>query len=371
LLFRRKLKFNFELIPYEATGLSVKKITNFFLAGLNQYVLPSRPIGYPVIAQIEPTNFCNLSCPLCLTASQTNSRPRTVLPFATFKKLLDDMGDYLLLIILWNWGEPFLNPDIFKMIAYAKSKNIIVHSSTNGNVVLDDADANALVESGLDSLVVAMDGASQKTYSAYRQGGELQRVLLNIRSIVKAKQNRKSATPRIIVRFVAMKHNETEMHQVKKLALESSADFFSVKTVDMPQVLGGKLEEAYLPKHTEYRRYEYDPVTTKRRKRPFECMRPWKRVTVDARGDIIPCEYDYKATHSFGNVNTAKSVISAWKSETARAFRQKFNLGNNDSYLCIDCTYKNRVADDCTVEKFCLKQAEPSILTAKDTCITG
>jgi hypothetical protein len=69
IFFRRRMKFYFELLPFEVKGLSARKIRNFFLAGLNQFFLPSKPLGHPVIAQVEPTNFCNLSCPLCLTTS--------------------------------------------------------------------------------------------------------------------------------------------------------------------------------------------------------------------------------------------------------------------------------------------------------------
>jgi hypothetical protein len=150
LFFQRRFRFNFEMLPYEVKGLSLKKVMNFFVAGLNQFILPSKPLGYPVIAQVEPANFCNISCPLCLTTSETNSRPRGLLSFNSFKNVIDELGDYLLLIILWNWGEPFLNPEIYRMIEYAKIKNIVVHSSTNGNLKFDDEKAERLVDSGLD-----------------------------------------------------------------------------------------------------------------------------------------------------------------------------------------------------------------------------
>ena len=188
LLFRKRLNFEFELLPFEANNLTIKKRLNFFIAGLNQFLLPSHPLGYPVVAQIEPTNFCNLSCPLCLTTSENQSRPRASLSYGTFKNFIDQVGDYLLLIVLWNWGEPFLNPDIFKMISYAKSKNILIHSSTNGNVQFSEEKAERLVKSGLDSLIFAVDGTTQKTYSKYRKGGNLELVLANIRTIVKIKK---------------------------------------------------------------------------------------------------------------------------------------------------------------------------------------
>jgi MoaA/NifB/PqqE/SkfB family radical SAM enzyme len=180
LLLKGKFGFEFELLPYRAENIRLRKAANFFLAGLNQYLLPAKPLGYPVIAQVEPANYCNLDCPLCLTTNITKARSKTLLSLEAFKRFIDECGDYLLLLVLWNWGEPFLNPDLIKMIAYAKARGIVVHTSTNGNVPLDEAQVEALVDSGLDSLVVAVDGASQETYEKYRQGGRLDRVILNI-----------------------------------------------------------------------------------------------------------------------------------------------------------------------------------------------
>jgi len=350
LLIRGRFDFEFELLPYRAEGIPLRKAANFFVAGLNQYLLPGRPLGYPVIAQVEPANYCNLQCPLCLTSSITKSRKPALLSFEKFQRFIDECGDYLLHLIFWNWGEPFLNPDLFRMIAYAKRKGIIVHTSTNGNVPLDDAGAEALVDSGLDSLVVAVDGATQKTYEQYRKGGRLDVVLSNIEKIIRIRALKRSSVPVINMRFVVMRHNESEIPQARQLAQKLGVDYFSLKTVDMPPETGDELDENYAPEKVNYRRYEYDKNSFQRKQKPFVCMRPWKRVTLDAAGEVIPCEYDYLNRHSFGNMSD-RGVLDAWKSRKGKDFRRAFNLGNNDFYLCRDCTYKNSVVDDCVVER--------------------
>ena len=213
-----------------AESVFVKK-ANFFVAGLNQYLTPARPLGYPVIAQVEPANYCNLKCPLCLTSTVTKSRNPALLSFEAFQRFIDECGDYLLHLIFWNWGEPFLNPDLFRMIAYAKRKGIIVHTSTNGNVPLDEAQTEALVDSGLDSLVVAVDGATQETYEKYRIGGRLDVVLSNIQKIVRIRSRKGSASPIINMRFVVMRHNESEIPQARILAQKLGVDYFSLKSV--------------------------------------------------------------------------------------------------------------------------------------------
>jgi len=350
LLLRGRLKFKFELLPFEVKGIPWKKRWNFFMAGLNQFFLPARPLGLPVIAQIEPANVCNLGCPLCLTASQNTSRPPALLPFETFKQFIDELGDYLLLIILWNWGEPFLNPDLPRMIAYAASKNIVVHSSTNGNVPFDDDLADRIVDSGLSSLIIGVDGATPETYRTYRQGGDLEKVKENIRTLVRAKKRKGSKTPMLNLRFVAMKHNENELAGVENLAKELQVDHFMIKSVDMPAELGDNLDRTYRPGQEKYRRYHYIKDSFTRIRKPFQCMRPWKRITLDALGTVISCEYDYKNLYPFGVFTPKDSFLSMWKSKAANTFRRRFHKGNNDFYHCKNCSYKNLQYDDCTIE---------------------
>jgi radical SAM protein with 4Fe4S-binding SPASM domain len=360
LLIQRQINFEFEKIPYRAEHIPVKKIVNFFVAGLNQYILPSRPLGRPVFAQVEPTNICNLSCPLCLNVAQVGGRAPSYLDYNTYQKFIDEVGDHLLLLVLWNWGEPFLHPDIFRMIADAKAHGIIVCSSTNGNVGFENEDtAKLLVESGLDSLVIAVDGATQDTYTYYRRGGNLNRVIEGIRTIIKVRDQMGSRTPLINMRFVAMRHNEHEIDQVRQLAQDLGVDYFTIKTVDLPVPANDNPDSEYVPTQESLRRYEYSGPDFIRKARPFDCMRPWKRITLDSGGRIIPCEYEYRSLYAFGNIRSGGSAIDSWKSIASSDFRRHFSHGNNEYYLCQKCTYKNIVQDDCTVMKMEIPKSIP------------
>jgi radical SAM protein with 4Fe4S-binding SPASM domain len=350
ILFRGNLNFNFEKLPFSATHISWKKRINFFVAGLNQYFLPEKPFGFPVIAQVEPSNICNLRCSLCLSSSINHERKPALLSIQTFKKLIDEFGDYFLLMIFWNWGEPFLNPDALEMISYATSKGILIHSSTNGNIPFTEDYVNRMIDSKLTSLIIAMDGANQETYQEYRIGGDIETVKNNIQLIQKIKREKQSQTPRITVRFVAMQQNEEEMKLVENLAKSFGADYFATKSVDLPPEIGSELDKKFRPEEDSLRRYDYVPDTFKRKQIKFQCMRPWKRITLDSSGEVIPCEYDYKNKHSFGNISGAETVTNIWKSIVSQDFRNHFNLGTNHYYLCENCTYKNMKNDDCILE---------------------
>jgi len=272
-----------------------------------------------------------------------------------FKKFIDEVGDYLLLIIFWNWGEPFLNPNAAEMIKYATDKGILVHSSTNGNLPFNDVMAEKIIKSNLTSLIIAVDGATQESYAKYRIGGKLETVKKNIQILQESKRRLNASLPRITVRFVAMQHNEVERKQVEDLARELGADYFATKSVDMPVPIGEHLDEIYRPNENDLRRYEYIPGTFERKEIPFTCMRPWKRVTLDSSGEVISCEYDYKNALSFGNISGDQTVMQVWKGMVSRQFRSKFSVGNNNYYHCKDCTYKNIVGKDCILEAHPLK----------------
>jgi radical SAM protein with 4Fe4S-binding SPASM domain len=350
LLLRGEFRFTFEKVPYTATKIPWKKRLNFFVAALNQVFLPSRPFGYPVIAQVEPANICNLRCPLCFTSSMTHARPAALLKFETFRALIDDLGDYLLLLVLWNWGEPFLNPELPQIIEYAAARGIIVHTSTNGNVEFDDSLAERIVQSGLSTLVFAIDGSTQETYERYRAGGDLERVRRNLRAVAEAKRRLGASRPELILRFVAMRHNEAELPAVERMAAELGADYFAIKSVDLPPELGSEMDREYQPADNRYRRYEFVEGTLDRQAQPFTCVRPWKRITMDASGEVIPCEYDFRNRHGFGQVGDAVPAREVWKSRSAQAFRRRFHRGHNDYYHCQACTYRDMPSGDCILE---------------------
>ncbi len=99
----------------------MRKVLNWLLVETSLSFKPSRPWGLPTHLLIEPTNYCNIRCTLCPVTEGLN-RPRGHMNLNIFKKLIDDVGEYVFLILLWDWGEPFLNHQVYEMIHYAKQK---------------------------------------------------------------------------------------------------------------------------------------------------------------------------------------------------------------------------------------------------------
>ena len=116
--------------------------------------------------------------------------------FELFKKVIDEIGKYAVIITLHNWGESFLNKDIYKMIEYAKSKKICTLISSNLNTLTGE-DIKRIIDYGLDKLIVSLDGASSESYSAYRYGGDFNKVIRNIEMLVAIKKFTKTTNPYI------------------------------------------------------------------------------------------------------------------------------------------------------------------------------
>lgn len=146
--------------------------------------------GFFFIIQIEPTNYCNMGCPICPAGGLGFNRSRQHMKIDEFKSIIDDMEAYLLFIILWDWGEPLLNPQLPEMIQYATERDIKTVTSTNcnSNYFYDEDYIERLLRSGLSTLIFAIDSTQEDTYIIFRKKGNLQRSLEGIKRIVSLKK---------------------------------------------------------------------------------------------------------------------------------------------------------------------------------------
>jgi MoaA/NifB/PqqE/SkfB family radical SAM enzyme len=189
-----------------------------------------RPIqwGYPVSISFEPTTSCNLRCPECPSGMRSFTRPTGMLKKYFFTETIDDIYKELLYLIFYFQGEPFLNPDFLEMVKYAHDKGIYTATSTNAHYLTDEK-ARKTVESGLDRLIISIDGTTQNVYQQYRVGGNLDKVLQGAKNIVKWKKELKSKTPFVFFQFLVVKPNEHQIEDIKNLPKKSVLTRFDLK----------------------------------------------------------------------------------------------------------------------------------------------
>lgn len=283
--------------------------------------------GHPYEWEIDTTNICQLKCPLCHTGKGTIHRDQGVMDFGLFTRVVDQIKHSCVWLTLYSWGEPFLNRRIHEYIEYAHKQKLATIISSNLNKPLTSELAEQVIRSGLDVMIVSLDGVTQEVYEVYRVGGHLDRVLENLRILDRKKRELGSQTPHIEWQFIVMRQNEHQLDEARSLAEELGVDSLVFKKVDFPHG-ENDLEEAerWLPrKHPEYLRA--DPFYKPYREDGNVCWRLWRSAVVNWDGGFAPCCYLTDKTQDFGDLNES-SVKDVWNNEnyeTARGlFEQDF-----------------------------------------------
>ena len=315
-----------------------KKLYNLCRIELQLRFGRTKVSGYPYEWEIDTTNICQLKCPLCHTGLGTVNRQKGVMHFDLFKKTIDEIKDYCIWLSLYSWGEPFLNKEIDKYVAYAHDANIATIMSTNLNKPLTPEMAEAIVRSGLDSMIISLDGTTQEVYEIYRVGGYLNRVLDNIKLLAQKKNGLGSKTPFLEWQFIVMRQNEHQIPEARQMAKDLGIDDIVFKNVDFPHGEDDpKLAEQWLPTVSDgFRRAQ--PFDKPYKENGLRCWRLWRSGVVNWDGGYAPCCYLTDAEDDFGNLNT-HSIKEIWNNTRYSTARKLFN----ENYVpttkigCLNC----------------------------------
>ncbi len=296
-------------------------------------LMTKRPVvgKYPPILMLEPTNICNLKCPMCPSGNGTLKRPKGYMDFDLYKKIVDESAQKTSMICFWNQGEPFLHPRILDMFRYCSERKIYSMTSTNANIM---PDAEDIVRSGLDSMIVSLDGASQDTYNRYRVNGDFEKVIENARKIIEAKKRLKSRTPSIIWQFIVMKHNENEIEQIKNLSKRLGVDQMVLKTV---QLYTKEDMLNFMPSNPRYRRYKIDGEHFElKHEVKNRCYRIWTNPVINWDGEMAVCCFDKDVDHPVGNVKD-QSIEEIWRGQRFNRMRQIILKNRKAIPMCLNC----------------------------------
>lgn len=309
--------------------LRLKRPLNFLLTRLSLKLGKPVSWGLPYRIMIEPTNTCNLKCPGCPTGAGTLGRSRGFMKLSDFQRIIDELGDTLYEIVLWNYGEPFMHPDLFKMVRYAADRGIAVIESTNGMLVTSDK-VDEILDSGLSKLIICLDGVTQETLSKYRVNSSVEDVVENIRALTEGKKKRGQASPEIEFQFILMKHNQEELEKAREIARDLGVDVFTVKSVGM---MYKNLVEL-IPDGDFFRRYDEDGTPKVYFKN--QCSRLWFSTVIDWDGTVVPCCFDYSEKHPMGNA-LKEGLRNVWKGEKYREFRKQILADKTCFEICKNC----------------------------------
>lgn len=298
------------------------------------------PNGLPVSLSIEPTTACNLGCPECPSGLKIFSRETGNLNVENYKNWIDQTAKHLLYLNLYFQGEPFIHHSFFDLVKYAHKKKIYTSTSTNAHF-LSEANAKRTVESGLDRIIISIDGTTQETYEQYRINGSLQKVIVGTKNLVEYKKLAQSNTPYIIFQFLVVKPNEHQLEDVKRLAQQLGVDELRFKTA---QVYDPKDNHPLIPKNERYSRYKKNKNGTYILKNAFEnaCKRMWMGSVITWDGKVVPCCFDKDAKHVLGDLKE-KSFDKIWKSSKYQQFRKAVFTNRKSIDICSNCSEGTKV----------------------------
>ena len=325
--------------------LSVRRAWNAFKV-LGSYYLSKwtgRPVqwGLPISISFEPTTSCNLRCPECPSGLRAFTRPTGMLKDNFFQQTVDQLAPDLLYLIFYFQGEPYLNPEFLKMVQYASSRRIYTATSTNGHYLTDE-NARKTVESGLDRLIISIDGTTQEVYQQYRVGGSLNRVLEGTKNLVNWKKKLGSSKPFVIFQFLVVKPNEHQTEEIKQLGKELGVDEVRFKTAQVYDYINDP--HHLIPDTDKYRRYRKnsDGVYQLKNSMANHCWRLWHATVITWDGLVVPCCFDKDATHKLGDLKN-KPFREIWHNNDYVRFRKQILIGRKNIEICSNCTEGTKV----------------------------
>lgn len=374
--------------------LVILKILNLLIAKYHFLRKDSALLSRPFGILVDPSNGCNLHCPGCVhskTAPADFIWPSGIMSEKLFSDFIDTYGPYAFKIGLYSYGEPLLNRLTPLFIRLSKSYLLETFLSTNLSLKID---ADDIVLSGLDYLIISVDGVTQESYEKYRKGGRLNVIMDNIQKLVEAKRRHQSSTPYLVWQFLLFEHNKHEISLAKELASNLGVDELHLMTPysvnwDDPAIVVNETHEDerfYFPQesdkgirhlpptkgasfqkesnvnslfslkwHDQYRN-SIQPQNSNDSAEPdkFTCAWLYKGIVMDAVGRIMPCcgapTTSVNLVYSQFKEGVPPSSASGYNSDLFRLSRQFFsnneryqetsaNLNKNQIPYCSECTW--------------------------------
>ncbi|MBU4086028.1 MAG: radical SAM protein, partial [Nanoarchaeota archaeon] len=272
----------------------------------------------PFKLKIESSAVCNLRCKMC-PLHKGLKRSQGFLKFVNFKKVFDQIKPAYL--NLTGIGEPFLNPEIFKIVRHAKMNRAIVKFDTNA-MLLGKENIDKILKTKIDVISLSIDGTDKKSYESIRIGGNFESVKANVKNLVMERNLRKAKTE-VHMFFVLQAKNIEKLPEFIKLADELGVDYVSGsfvvnlgsnknkenKILDYKRSIDGIVSETRIAIRNAKARVGVKPLLdylcSRDDKRFYNeespCFMPWYSVFITWDGWVNPCDFSCDNEIVFGN----------------------------------------------------------------------
>lgn len=312
---------------------------NYFKCNLSSFLKLNKSLGHPVLLSLEITNICDQQCTICETGLGILDRTPKSMTFEDFKFICNQFDKQLKFLYLYFMGETFLNKHVYEMIRYAADREMYVSVCTNGNTVIPEK----LIHSGISEIWFQVSGTTQDIHDKYRRGGDLEKVLNNVRKTIELRENNKENIlkekypMKIGMGYILMKNNEHQLNEFIKLAKDLNVDEYHI----IP-TCARTIEQAheYLP--SDKNLWPYDPHELEKGKLvprhiPHNyCEWIYYTATIQVNGDVVLCCRDPKGEYVLGNV-FKDNFYTIWNNKQYQSIRNMVSKNQKALKLCSLC----------------------------------
>ncbi len=253
--------------------------------------------------------------------------------------MIDKLAKTVGYVNFYFQGEPLISPHFYELVSYARQKNIYASTSTNAHFLSED-NCEKLINSGLNRLIISIDGTTQDTYEQYRKEGTLQTVIEGTKRLIMIR-NKRQAPLFIIFQFLVVKPNEHQTQEVLDLAKQLGVDEVRFKTAQLYDYRNG---HELMPTQEKYSRYRLQKDGTYKVKgvQGNHCWRMWSSSVITWDGDMVPCCFDKDARHKMGNL-VDRELKDIWLSSDYRTFRKQVLIKRDAIEICKNCSEGTKV----------------------------
>ncbi len=253
---------------------------------------------------------------------------------------MNELSPRLSYLTFYFQGEPYLNPSFLNQVQIASKKKVYTTTSTNAHYLSDEV-SKKTVESGLDRLIISLDGTSQETYEQYRVGGKLDKVIQGTKNVIRWKKELRSKTPYVVFQYLVVKPNQHQLQEAERLGRELGVDKVVFKTAQIYDYENGS---DLIPTIEKYARYKkgIDGQWHIKNELKNHCWKMWHSCVITWDGKVVPCCFDKDAHYQLGD-SAQESFKSVWKGEPYKEFRASLIRSRSEIEMCKNCSVGTKV----------------------------
>lgn len=283
----------------------------------------------PINIFVDPTNVCNLKCPMCPTGAGLIKSEKGFLDHAVLIKIVSELKHTPKTFGLWLAGEPLLHPQIDGLIRICAQHGVKATVHTNATKLTAEM-SEKIINAGLYEISFSFDGRTVQEYEMLRTGADFFKVVENIRTFLRMKQKRCSPLPRAIVQNIEAyekgRHNRRPLYEKRDLLEEKFRDLpvDEFKTI-LAHAWSGVMDgtEYVSPTHCKGKRWV--------------CDVPYRDLTFNWKGEAVTCCGDLDNANILGDIKK-ENLYELWNNGNFQRFRAAMHRKEIEKFaLCKDC----------------------------------